>query len=176
MEYNCLILINIQMCLNVCGHLRFPETRSTTATTINNWKIFAWRVQWLCAKRESSWNQSTKENIWRVPFIPSVQSLSRVRLLAIPWIAARQSSLSSFPSPAPRAYSDSCPLSLSNGNPSILSSVVPFSSHLQSFPASASFTMNQSFALGGQSFGVSASASVLPMNIQDWFPLGLTVC
>ena len=52
--------------------------------------------------------------------------------------------------------------------------IVPFSSHLQSLPASGSFQMNQFFASGGQSIGVSASASVLPMNIQDWFPLGWT--
>ena len=56
----------------------------------------------------------------------------------------------------------------------ISSSVIPFSSHLQSFPASGSFQMSQLFASGGQSIGVSASASVLPMNIQDWFPLGWT--
>ena len=56
----------------------------------------------------------------------------------------------------------------------ISSSVVPFSSHLQSFPASGSFPMSQFFASDGQSIGVSASASVLPMNIQDWFPLGWT--
>ena len=54
------------------------------------------------------------------------------------------------------------------------SSAIPFSSHLQSYPASRSFPMSQLFAPGGQSIGVSASASVLPMNIQDWFPLGLT--
>ena len=59
-------------------------------------------------------------------------------------------------------------------HPTISSSVVPFSSHLQSFPASGFFPMSQLFASGGQSIGVSASASVLPMNIQDWFPLGLT--
>ena len=58
--------------------------------------------------------------------------------------------------------------------PTISSSVVPFSSCLQSFPASVSFTMSQFFTLGGQSVEVSASASVLPMNIQDWFPLGWT--
>ena len=59
-------------------------------------------------------------------------------------------------------------------HPTISSSVVPFSSRLQSFPASGSFPMSQFFASGGQSIGASASASVLPMNIQDWFPLGLT--
>ena len=77
------------------------------------------------------------------------------------------------PSPIPKAYSNSCPLS-QWCHPTILSSVIPFSSCLQSFPASGSFPMSQLFASGGQSIGVSALASVLPMNIQDWFPLGLT--
>ena len=74
-------------------------------------------------------------------------------------------------SPTPRVYSDSCPLSRW-WHPTISSSVVPFSSYPQSFPASGSFQMSQFFTWGGQSIGVSASASVLPMNIQDWFPLG----
>ena len=77
------------------------------------------------------------------------------------------------PSPTPGAYSNSCPLS-QWCHPTISSSVVPFSSHLQSFPTSGSFEMSQFFASGGQSIGVSASTSVLPMNIQDWFPLGWT--
>ena len=69
--------------------------------------------------------------------------------------------------------SNSCPLSRWC-HPTISSSVVPFSSRLQSFPASGSFQMSQLFESGGQSTGVSASSSVLPMNIQDWFPLGCT--
>ena len=77
------------------------------------------------------------------------------------------------PSPTPKVCSDSCPLSRWC-HPTISSSVIPFSSCLQSFPASGSFLVSQFFATGGQSFGVSASTSVLPMNIQDWFPLGLT--
>ena len=77
------------------------------------------------------------------------------------------------PSPSPRACSNSCPLSRWC-HPTILSSVIPFSSCLQSPPASGSFLMSQLFVSGGQSIGVSASASVLAMNIQDWFPLGLT--
>ena len=77
------------------------------------------------------------------------------------------------PSQTPGAYSNSC-LSHWWCHPAISSSVVPFSSHLQSFPASGSFPISCFFASGGQSIGVSASASVLPMNIQDWFPLGLT--
>ena len=71
------------------------------------------------------------------------------------------------PSPAPGAYS-------THVHPKISSSVIPFSSCLQSFPASGSLPMSQFFASGGQSIRVSASTSVLPMNIQDWLPLGLT--
>ena len=74
---------------------------------------------------------------------------------------------------SPEVCSNSCPLS-QWCHPTISSSVVPFSSCLQSFPASGSFPVSQFFPSGGQSVGVSASASVLPMNIQDWFPLGLT--
>ena len=77
------------------------------------------------------------------------------------------------PSPTPGACSNSC-LSSQWSHPTILSSVVPFSSCPHSFPASGSFTVTQFFAWGGQSIGVSASASVLPKNIWDWFPLGLT--
>ena len=74
------------------------------------------------------------------------------------------------PSPTPRIHSDSCPSS-PWCHPAISSSIVPFSSCPQSLPASESFQMSQLFTSGGQSIG--ASASVLPMNIQDWFPLGL---
>ena len=79
----------------------------------------------------------------------------------------------SCPSPTSGACSNSCPLSRWC-HPTISSSVIPFSSCLQSFPASGSFPMSQFFTSGGQSIGVSASVSVLPMNIHDWFPLGLT--
>ena len=75
------------------------------------------------------------------------------------------------PSPSPRACSNSCPLSRWC-HPTILSSVIPFSSCLQSFPESRSFLMSWFFTSGGQS--TRASASILPMNIQGWFPLGLT--
>ena len=78
-----------------------------------------------------------------------------------------------YPSPIPGAWSNSCPLSWWC-HPTISSSVVPFFFCLQSFPTSGSFQMSQFFSSGGQSIGVSASASVLPMNTQDWFPLGCT--
>ena len=77
------------------------------------------------------------------------------------------------PSPTPGVYSNSCTLSRWC-HATIWSSVVLFSSHLQSFPASGSFQMSRFFTSGGKSIGVSASASVLPMNIRDWFPLGWT--
>ena len=79
----------------------------------------------------------------------------------------------SCPSPIPGVYSDSCPSSCWC-HPTISSSFVPFSSHLHSSPASWSFHMGQFFTSGGQSIGVSASATVLPMTIQYWFPLGWT--
>ena len=76
------------------------------------------------------------------------------------------------PSPSPGPCSNPCPLSRWC-HPTTSSSVIPFSSHLQSFPASGSFPLSWLFASGGWSIGVLASASVLPMNIQGWFPLGL---
>ena len=89
-----------------------------------------------------------------------------------PWTAAApQASLG--PSPTPRAHSNTCPLNWWC-NPTISSSVFPFSFHLQSFPASGSFLRNQFFTTSGQSIGASALASVPPMNIQDWFSFGLT--
>ena len=78
-----------------------------------------------------------------------------------------------YPSLTPGAYSNSCP-SCWWCYPTISSSVIPFSSCLQSFPASGSFPMSQFFTSSGQSIGVSASSSVLPMTIQDWSPLGWT--
>ena len=77
------------------------------------------------------------------------------------------------PSPTPGNCSNSCPLGRWC-HPTISSSVVPFSSHLQSLPTSGSFQMSQPFASGGQSIGVSASTSILPMNTQVWSPLGRT--
>ena len=100
----------------------------------------------------------------------SVQSLSQVQLFATPWLEhARPPS----PSPTPGAYSNSCPLS-PWCHPTISSLLISFSSCLQSCPASRYFLMSQFFVSGGQSIRVLASASVLPMNIQDWFPLGWT--
>ena len=99
-----------------------------------------------------------------------VQLLSHVRLFVTPWTAAHQAFLSFTIS---RSLLKSCPLS-QWCHPTNLSSVIPFSSCLHSFPASGSFLMGQVFISGGQSVGASASAPVLPMNSQDWFPLELT--
>ena len=96
----------------------------------------------------------------------SVQSLSRVRLFATPWIAARQASC---PSPTPGVYSNSCPSS-QWWHPAISSSVVPFTSCPQSLPASGSFPISQLFSWGGQSTRVSALASFLPKKSQGWSP------
>ena len=102
--------------------------------------------------------------------VSSVQSLRHFRLFVTPWSVHTRLSC---PSPIPGAHSNSCP-STQWYHLKISSSVIPFSSCLQSFPASGSFLMSQLFATGGHSFGASASASVFPMNIQGWFPLGLT--
>ena len=89
------------------------------------------------------------------------------------WQHGLQQGKLSYPSLSPRVCPISCPLSLCC-HPAISSSVILFSSCPQSFPASGSFPMNQLFSSGGQSVGASASATVLPMNIQGWLPLGLT--
>ena len=108
-----------------------------------------------------------KNNVTR---ISSVQLLSRVWFFAPPWTAAHQASL-------PFTVSWSLLKLMSIGrwcHPTNSSSVIPFSSCLQSFPASGSFQMSQLFLSGGQSIGVSYSTSVLPTNTQDWSPLGWT--
>ena len=89
------------------------------------------------------------------------------------WTHESQHARPPCPSPIPGVYSNSCPLSWWC-HPAMSSFVVPFSSCPQSLPASGSFPMSQLFASGGQSTGVSASISVLPMNTQDWSPLGWT--
>ena len=111
--------------------------------------------------------------LWYRKFLRSVQSLSRVRLFPTPWITARQASLSITNS---RSSLKLMSPSSRWCHPAISSSVIPFSSCPQFLPAPESFPMSQFFTSGSQSIGVSASASVLPMNIQHWFPLPLTCC
>ena len=108
--------------------------------------------------------------IWYIHQFSSVQSLSLIWLFETHGLPHARLP---FASPTPRVYSISCHLSRWC-HPTSSFSVVPFSSCLQSFPASQSFPMYQVFASGGQSIGVSASASVLPKNIQKWCPLGWT--
>ena len=105
--------------------------------------------------------------------VPSSVQFSRSVVSDSLWPHGLQHSRPPCPSPAPRVYPNSCPLSRWC-HPTISSSVFPFSSCLQSFPASGSFLMNQFFASDGQRIRASASASVLPLNIQGWSPLGCT--
>ena len=117
------------------------------------------------------WKQHS-QSIFLRPQFNLVQLLSHVWLFATPWTAHTRPPC---PSPTPRAHPNSCPLS-QWCHPTISSAVIPFSTCPQSFPASGAFQMSQLFASGGQSIGVLASTSVLPMNTQDWSPLEWTGC
>ena len=130
-------------------------------------KVFM-RTLMTTRKWVSGLQRAKKDAISSVQFSCSVLSDSL-------WPHGLQHARLPCPSSTPRACSNSCPLSWWH-HPIISSSVVPFSSCLQSFPESGSFQMSQFFASGNQNIGASASASasVLPVNIQDWFPLGLT--
>ena len=147
------------------------NTTPTTHITDIHWTP----MFWLCARglqHEDRHIPALKSLTYCVVpctvYISPVQSLSHVWLFATPWTAAARLPC---PSPTHGACSNSCTSSLWR-HLTISSSVICFSSCLQSFPASGSFQMSQFFASGGQSIGVSASASVLPMNIQQWIPLG----
>ena len=119
------------------------------------------------SRQSGLWN---KELLWQRE-CKELFSFSSVTQCPTLWPYESQHARPPCPSPTPRVYSDSCPLSRWC-HPTISSSVIPFSSRLLSFPASGSLQMSQLFAPGGQSIGVSASALVLPMNVQDQFPLG----
>ena len=140
--------------------------QSESAIHIHTYTLFGFPSQWGHHRAPSRDPCITEQ----VLLVAIVQYLSHVQLFATPWTTTLWASLSS---PSPGVYSNSCPSSRWC-HPTISSFVVPFSSCLQSFPASGSSQMNQLFASDGQNTGVSASASVLPMNIQDWFPLELT--
>ena len=139
---------------------------STTLHPINNLTIYfninLLYCRWVWRFLTPPWG-SSKRSPWCFQFSSVVSDSLRPHGL--------QHARLPVPSPAPRAYSNSC-LSSQWCHPTISSSVIPFSSRLQSFPISGSFPMSQFFALGGQSS--PASASVLLMNIQDWFPWGWT--
>ena len=135
--------------------------------------------------KEKEWNVTSKKSTEIIRLVLSTVMMSNYPILYISVQFTNsvmsnslrphelQHSRPPCPSPTPRVYSNSCPLSWWC-HPAILCSVVPFSSHPQSLPESGSFPMSQLFSWGGQSIGVSAAASVLPMNTQVWFPLGWT--
>ena len=158
-----------------------PATRRCSQNTnLTSWlKIptmapsYSWflSVQILGPPLNSFWNsglETTSPDLYfSMGSFSSVQSLSRVRLFATPWTAARQASLSITDS---GLYPNSCPLSVWC-HPNISSSVTPFSSCPQYFPASGSFPVSRLFASGGHTTGASTLASVLPMNIQGWLQI-----
>ena len=129
-------------------------------------KSYLWDKEIIWRRNEKNRNFSFLTYLSSVKFSHSVVSNSL-------WCYGQKHSRPPCPSRTPRVYSNPCPLS-QWCHPTISSSVFPFSPCLQSSSASGSFPMGQLFVSGGQSIGVSASASVLPVNIQDWFPLGLT--
>ena len=119
----------------------------------------------------SSWHTAPETPVISRVLFATTKSLSQVWLFVTPWTAAHQASMS-----ITKSYS-LLKLTSPSGrwcHPTNSSSVVPFSSCAQSFSASGSFQMSQLFTSGGQSTGVSTSASILPMNVQDWFPVGLS--
>ena len=154
--------------------LSHPYTTTGKTIALTRW-TFVGKIMSLLIKKDPIGGRNKfkkkKKTSWKCwyPF-SSVQSLSHVWLFVTPWTAATRLPC---PSPIPRVYPNSCPLGRWS-HPTISSSVIPFSSHLQSFPALGFFQMSQFFESDGQSIRVSASASVLPMNIQDWLPLGWT--
>ena len=145
-------------------NVKFKEQRRRGHTYIATLKMWVVSGVQKMASSQGVANLEASEN--SVQFSRSVVSNSL-------WPHELQHPRPPCPSPTPRTCSNSCPSSWWC-HPTISSSVVPFSSRLQSFPASGSFQMSQPFASDGQSIGASASASVLPVNSQDWFPLGLT--
>ena len=159
-----LIIFFLLVSLSWCSEWAKNRARFVRALPVFlhiDWKCWWHQIKYLCIYKSSS----QQSGIWLL-FSRSVLSDSLRP-------HGPQHTRPPCPSPTPGAYSNSCPSSRWC-HPTISSSVVPFSSHLQSFPASGSFQMSQFFASGGQCIGASASASALQVNIQDWFPLGWT--
>ena len=153
--------------LSVCqsdGQAQIQGAESYTQLWGSSCQV-TWQRQWVCVEHRKN---RTNKSI----YLSSVQFSCSVVSDSL-WPRGLQHTRPPCPSPTHRVYSNSCPSS-QWCHPAISSSVIPFSSCPQSLPASGSFSMSQFFPSGGQSIGVSASASVLPMNIQDWFPLGWT--
>ena len=162
-------------------------------STFSNWELIRFQI-WLGQRCEENQNTSLQSiPLWHKTILNwkqlgssklrkssrfsagSVQFICSVRSVVFDSLRPHglQHARPPCPLPTPWVYSTPCPLS-QWCHPTISSSVIPFSSCLQSFPASGSFPVSQLFTSGGQSIGVSASASVLPMNTQDWAPLGWT--
>ena len=162
--WNRLLSLNLLQAGNHCNHCK---QRSALITIIFISKYYFLLCTRVYSQYDFSRSRQNKKGC-KIS-ISSVQSLSCVRLFVTPWTAAHQASLSITNSRSLRNL-----MSIELVMPSNrLILCCPFSSCLQSFPASGSFPVSQLFASGSQSTGVSASASVLPRNIQDWFPLGL---
>ena len=149
------------------------ECKSWTIKKAEGWRIEAFELRcWRRLLRVPSTARRSNQSILKKISPESIQSSCLVMSDSLQSHGLQPARLP-CPSPTPRACSNSCPWS-QWCHPTISSSVISFSSFLQSFPASGSFQISQLFTSGGQSIGVSASASVLPMNIQDCFPLGWT--
>ena len=144
--------------------LRVAISFSRGSSQSKNWICVFYIGRWILYHR-TTWEAHNND-------FSSIQSLSRVQLFAIPWITARQASLSITNSQSLLKLMSTESVIPSNH----LILYRPLSSCLQSLPELGSFSMSQFFASGGQSIRVSASTSVLPMNIQDWFPSGLVGC
>ena len=136
-----------------------------------------WEIVWMCADSLDTKAPLTEDHLGLIKLTGSHSirfktfMFSRSVVSNSLWPHELQHARPPCPSPTPGVHSNSCPLSWWC-HPTISSSVVPFSSCPQSFPASGCFQMSQLFASGNQSIGVSASTSVLPMNTRDWSPLG----
>ena len=151
-------------------HILFSSLRSTLEGSLSTRGPFL--AQFYASPAQWSWLLLVPKVLSGLEsIIVVVQSLSHVWLFVTPWTAAHRASC---PSPSPWVCSNSCPFS-GWCHPTISSLLPPSPPALSLSIASGSFSMNRLFASGGQGFGASASASVLPMNIQGWFPLGLTV-
>ena len=162
--------------ITICSDFGAPQNIKSATLSIVSPSI-SHEVMWLYAMTLAFWKVSFK------PFFSTLLFHLHQEALSV-WLSRPvicnylqphrlQHARLPCPSPTPGACSNSCASSWWC-HPTISSSVIRFSSCLQSFPASGSFQMSQFFSSRGQSIGVSSSASVLPMNIQDWFPLGWT--
>ena len=154
------------ICFSHKGEIKSGLHIPSDSLAIRNNLLLCCFVRW---KSKSNFGRNWSKGYWHF-MSQSVQLLSRVDSL---WPHGLQHARPPRQSPTPGVYPSSCPLS-QWCHPTISSSVVPFYSCPQSFPASGSFQMSQLFASGGQSIGVPASTSVLPMNTQNWSPLGWT--